>query len=1124
MKSLAPMSYLEAKNQNKERLKGTCEWFTEHAKFKQWDAARTSSMLYVSADPGCGKSVLARYLVDSVLCESPARILCYFFFKENIEQQSLAVNALQCILHQIFSANGNLLSPDLLNRFENSQKILSSVHDLWDILIRVVQDKRCKEVVCIIDALDECAEQGRESLASCLNTFYRQHRKGIRLKFLVTSRPYKHISMQLLSSTAVYHSPETADISVIHLQGDNEDEVEKISREINIVVEAKANDMRKDHSMSDREFTCLLEELQKVPNRTYLWAHLVLDWLKTEIGFSMSDIKTLSSRLPHTVNDAYEAILSRSKHDRDKVLELLHIVVASKRALTLEEMDVALAIESHHKTYQDLKLRGKRVGDYVRDLCGLFVAIIDSKIYFLHQTAKEFLVHNSDSPHDCGTWKHTLQPQESHRILFHVCSRVLLLEECRSRPDDADRTKLGMLNVDWNHYDDQHTMFIYSADSWVDHCKLSCAEETEILAALLNMRNTGSSGEPYVRLPWLEYYFEVYDDIDSFFLSNSPVPPLYISARLGLSLFVSELLQQDLYRDHLETENHSDSYSPLFIASQEGHTDVVRVLISHFDNELQSNFVNETNDDGMTSLMVASCYGQLECMKLLLEAGANVHERDTEGSTALVYCSYRCSQEAAKLLLDYGACVGDIRGALGRYKHRDYKFLLELFGQEVFFGAISPFICEFNFIKYHDIIIIRGWLSNGLDVNIRASDGNTLLIHACKTCGLEVALDLIKHSADIALPDYHGYKPLWYCNTIKHTPFIRAILDAASWRECSDDNWLPRLISTKPLSQYSPAELQALEDVKYALSAYAALYDDIDFVKFLHTTDTMAYKHTGSRITDLQWAILSKSEKVTAYLLNCGGDIHNLGGVGENPLHWAVLAGSHGLIRELLSRGADINRSSQFGTPLSYAVMMTELSYPWPPDSKPKSRDLSSLMAFRGGVNSTEPEVLDYSYRDGLLRALVDDSSATVATVELLLSNGSNTNTFNRQRRTPLFHAKSCLIIRLLVSHGADLDARDIDGFTPLLNATEPAVVRELLGNGANINADNIWGQTLLMLAVQRDISTGGSWQPTLVAEHLILNGACVSGIHLTSGNSESMKTLIRNLQSSSSEQLQLLS
>lgn len=52
---------------NPIRVRGTCEWFCKHEKFKSWLSCKGSGLFLVSADPGCGKSTLARYLIEEVL-------------------------------------------------------------------------------------------------------------------------------------------------------------------------------------------------------------------------------------------------------------------------------------------------------------------------------------------------------------------------------------------------------------------------------------------------------------------------------------------------------------------------------------------------------------------------------------------------------------------------------------------------------------------------------------------------------------------------------------------------------------------------------------------------------------------------------------------------------------------------------------------------------------------------------------------------------------------------------------------------------------------------------------------------------------------------------------------------
>ena len=72
-------SYEWYKNRVEDRVEGTCEWFLTHENFQSW-LKQDAGPLLVSADPGCGKSVLAKYLIDYGLPR--AATICYFFFKD----------------------------------------------------------------------------------------------------------------------------------------------------------------------------------------------------------------------------------------------------------------------------------------------------------------------------------------------------------------------------------------------------------------------------------------------------------------------------------------------------------------------------------------------------------------------------------------------------------------------------------------------------------------------------------------------------------------------------------------------------------------------------------------------------------------------------------------------------------------------------------------------------------------------------------------------------------------------------------------------------------------------------------------------------------------------------------
>jgi Heterokaryon incompatibility protein (HET) len=55
LRVLRTTDYEQFKNRNPSRLEGTCQWFLQHNNFKSWQHRDTSSLLWVSTDPGCGK-------------------------------------------------------------------------------------------------------------------------------------------------------------------------------------------------------------------------------------------------------------------------------------------------------------------------------------------------------------------------------------------------------------------------------------------------------------------------------------------------------------------------------------------------------------------------------------------------------------------------------------------------------------------------------------------------------------------------------------------------------------------------------------------------------------------------------------------------------------------------------------------------------------------------------------------------------------------------------------------------------------------------------------------------------------------------------------------------------------
>jgi hypothetical protein len=51
----------------RSRVSGTCEWILRHYFYREWREITADEVLWLSADPEWGKSVLSRFLVDDEL-------------------------------------------------------------------------------------------------------------------------------------------------------------------------------------------------------------------------------------------------------------------------------------------------------------------------------------------------------------------------------------------------------------------------------------------------------------------------------------------------------------------------------------------------------------------------------------------------------------------------------------------------------------------------------------------------------------------------------------------------------------------------------------------------------------------------------------------------------------------------------------------------------------------------------------------------------------------------------------------------------------------------------------------------------------------------------------------------
>ena len=606
-------------------------WFLRHAHFQEW-VKKDSGPLLVSADPGCGKSVLAKYLADHVLPKSAT--VCYFFFKD--QDQNTVRQALCALLHQLFSQRPALIEHAMKQYDKDGKDLVNSTKSLWTILGDATQDNRAESVIVVLDALDECAESEFEDLMRNIeNQSHNSHLSHSKLRYLLTSRPYEQVVekfQRLLKSFPRIHIP-------------GEEESETISQEVNRVINYRVERLADEKELANSIKSDLADALLRIEHRTYLWVHLVFNYLKSE-GFkeTRKGIQSAMNSLPTSVNEAYEKILTKSK-DQLTVRKALAIMLAANRPLTLSELNVAMEIDETTRSIQELDLESdEKFKSHLRSWCGLFVSVHQSKVYFLHQTAREFLV--ADLPLSASVtqekqWQRSIAMQHAHRILAECCIRFISFFNSDTGLSIGGTSQIGGDRT-------TRAFFAYCARLWPLHfreARVESSKNADISDLALQISHPGS--RCYKK--WVqEYNKNYYDEI------TDSCSQLTVASLFGHNVIVKTLLDKDA-----DVNAQGGHYgNALQAASYRGHEQLVKMLL---DKDAE---VNAQGGRYGNALQAASCEGHEQVVKTLLDKDADVNAQGGLYGNALQAASYRGHEQVVKMLLDKDA---DVNAQGGRY-------------------------------------------------------------------------------------------------------------------------------------------------------------------------------------------------------------------------------------------------------------------------------------------------------------------------------------------------------------------------------------------------------------------------------------------------------------------------
>ena len=331
----------------------------------------------------------------------------------------------------------------------------------------------------------------------------------------------------------------------------------------------------------------------------------------------------------------------------------------------------------------------------------------------------------------------------------------------------------------------------------------------------------------------------------------------------------------------------------LMWAAAGGHTEAMRRLIAagaYLDetsslidapeiepDRRQGGFVYAKIPRGsMTALHLAAREGQVESVRTLIEAGADLDATDAEDSTALILAAVNGYLDIAELLLESGADPN----------------VADRFGRTILFVATDM---------------------HTLDANPRPPPR----INSRMTPVGLVNLSLAK-GAEVDAP-LKTLLPQWCAQGCTHNPVLAEGATALLRTAMSGDVEIMRIL----LEAGADPNIVTVEQ---EITETDAEYENVPPGQ---TTPFMAAAGVGWRDTISRGRDADAIEALKI-LLELGGDINQANQAGDTPLHGAALRGSVAIIEFLVEHGADVMATNWRGwTPLDIAMGQPDQRIPY---------------------------------------------------------------------------------------------------------------------------------------------------------------------------------------------------
>lgn len=354
-------------------LKDAYTWILNNDVFQEWRHGDDSRirMLLVTGDSGKGKTMALCGIIDELQKSDGSINLVYFFCQAGDDRVNSATDVLRGWLYLLMEQQPSLIHY-VCTKYQFDGRACFEGANAWVALSKlftaVLQDAGLKETYLIVDALHECTTD----LSKLLDFIHQTSQLLSPLKFIILSRYSAEFYVRLPHATR------------LNVKGYKE----SISVAVGTLIKHKVSELADLNNYDESTRDCVLEYLASNANATFLWVALVCRNLREVPQQNVKD--ALGAFSPGLDSLYRRAIVQIGQScDTDLCKQVMASVTTAYRPVTMREL-MALVDDAT----DDQESLQESVQEIIRS-CSSFLVVQEDTVYFVHQSAKDFLIKES---------------------------------------------------------------------------------------------------------------------------------------------------------------------------------------------------------------------------------------------------------------------------------------------------------------------------------------------------------------------------------------------------------------------------------------------------------------------------------------------------------------------------------------------------------------------------------------------------------------------------------------------------------------------------------------------------------------------------------------------------------